>query len=272
MSESPGDHLRSGDLGAALAALQDQVRARPDDPKLRIFLFQLLCVIGDWQRAITQLKLCGQMEAAAIPMAQAYREAIICEVFREKVFAGEKQPLIFGEPGEWIAPLMESLKLVADGRAAEAAALRDRAFEGAPAVGGSLDGHRFEWIADADMRLGPVLEAVVNGRYFWVPFSAIRKLSFEAPADLRDMVWTAGQMTLQNGGEFVVLIPTRYPLTANTTDAEKLARATNWADLGGDTYAGSGQRLLATDAGDTGLLDARLLEMDSAPAAQGADG
>ncbi len=57
-------------------------------------------------------------------MAQTYREAIICEVYREKVFAGEKEPLIFGEPQEWVALLIEALKLLAQGRPAEAAQLR----------------------------------------------------------------------------------------------------------------------------------------------------
>ena len=32
-----------------------------------------------------------------------------------------------------------------------------------------IDGKAFAWMADADMRLGPVLEAVINGRYYWVP-------------------------------------------------------------------------------------------------------
>ena len=46
---------------------------------------------------------------------QAYREAIICEVYREKVFAGTKAPLVFGEPQEWLASLIEAQKLhVAD--------------------------------------------------------------------------------------------------------------------------------------------------------------
>ena len=34
----------------------------------------------------------------------------------------------------------------------------------------------FEWIADADDRLGPVLEAIVNGRYYWVPFERVRRI------------------------------------------------------------------------------------------------
>ena len=42
-------------------------------------------------------------DPTALTMAQTYREAIICEVYREKVFAGEKAPLDFGEPQEWLA-------------------------------------------------------------------------------------------------------------------------------------------------------------------------
>ena len=34
---------------------------------------------------------------------------------------------------------------------------------------------------------GPVLEAVINGRYYWVPFSRLTKVALEAPEDLRDL-------------------------------------------------------------------------------------
>ena len=38
--------LKNGDPVAALAQLQEQVRAKPADAALRVFLFQLLCVRG----------------------------------------------------------------------------------------------------------------------------------------------------------------------------------------------------------------------------------
>ena len=38
--------IRDGNLTAALAALQDAVRKNATDVKLRIFLFQLLAVLG----------------------------------------------------------------------------------------------------------------------------------------------------------------------------------------------------------------------------------
>ena len=267
---TPEDHLRAGDLAATLQTLQEKVRAKPQDAKLRIFLFQLLCVLGDWKRAITQLKVAAELDEAATMMAKTYREAIICEVYREKVFAGEKSPLVFGEPEEWLALLIEAQKHQGQGETGPAAELRARAFEAAPAQPGMLNGTAFQWVADADMRLGPVLEVIVNGRYFWLPFAQIAQLTAEAPEDLRDAVWTAATLTLANGGELAALIPTRYEgTTLRGTDAEKLSRATQWTDLGDETFAGIGQRLLATDTEDTALMDLRSLTMTSADAGAG---
>lgn len=262
---TPEEHLKAGDLAATLGALQDKVRAAPADAKLRIFLFQLLCVLGDWNRAITQLKVAAELDPAATMMAQTYREAIICEVYREKVFAGEKAPMIFGEPDQWLALLIEGQLRMGAGDAAAAAELRARAFEEAPAVSGRLNGQPFDWVADADMRLGPVLEVIVNGRYFWLPFGKIESIKAEEPSDLRDTVWTAVTLTPAGGGALAALIPTRYAGTTGTgDDAEKLARATRWIDAGAETYCGIGQRLLATPDGDTALMDLRELTCGAA--------
>lgn len=275
------DLLKQGDLRGALDALQGAVRKAPADARLRIFLFQLLAVTGDWKRAVTQLKVCGELDKAALAMCQTYREAIICEVYREKVFAGEKAPLVFGEPKEWLALLIEALKPQAAGKTAEAAELRQRAFDAAETQPGTLNGEPFDWVGDADMRLGPVLELIVNGRYFWAPFTAIHKLAIETPADLRDRVWMPAHVTWSNGGDTVALIPTRYPGTTGAEDdALKLARSTVWTDIGAETWAGLGQRLIATDAGDTALMDVREIVIGPAPvpaaaeavADEGADG
>jgi type VI secretion system protein ImpE len=270
VTASAQQYLQTNDLDGALAALQAQVRANPGDARLRIFLFQLLCVNGDWKRAITQLKLCAELDKDAELMARTYREAIICEVYRDKVFAGEKAPLLFGEPQEWVALLVEAL---ARGQTAEAADLRARAFDAAPATPGEINGERFDWIADADMRLGPILEVIVNGKYFWMPFAAIAHLRCEPPADLRDAVWMPASLTVRSGGEFVALIPTRYAGTVpGGSPAERLSRATDWADAGAGTWIGRGQRLLATDAGDVALMDLRALRVDAVPADARADG
>src|SRR6185436_10184011 len=132
--------VREGDLDGALRALQDQVRAKPADADLRVFLFQLLCVLGQWERALTQLNVAADLDPKTLAMAQMYREAIACEKFRAEVFAGTRSPVVFGEPEEWMALLVESLLAAGAARAGQARELRERAFEMAPASSGTLDG------------------------------------------------------------------------------------------------------------------------------------
>ncbi len=260
--------LISGNVAEALAKLQEKIRSDPSNPKLRVFLFQLLSVTGDWDRALTQLNVAAEMDAGNLAMAQVYREALKCEALRTDVFAGRRSPLVFGEPENWIALLFESLRVAGEGRAEAARDLRNRAFEAAPTTAGALDGQRFEWLADADTRIGPMLEAIVLGRYYWIPFHRIHKIQIEAPTDLRDFVWTAVHFTWANGGESVGLVPTRYPASEKSDDsAIRLARRTEWVDAGADCYCGLGQRMFATDAGEHALLDTRLIVLDTlAPA------
>jgi len=252
--------LRSGDPVAALNHLQEQVRARPADPELRIFLFQLLCVLGQWDRALNQLDVASSLDPGALVMRQIYGDAVHCEAARTEVFEGKRSPMIFGQPDQWLALLIESLLLAGRGEHERSQQLRSRAFDDAPASTGDIDGRPFSWIADADSRLGPVLEAVINGRYYWVPFSRLIKIQIEPPEDLRDMVWMPAHLQFENGGESVALIPTRYPGSESSEDGlVALARKTVWEEVAPDTYRGLGQRILATDAEEVPLMEVRTL-------------
>jgi type VI secretion system protein ImpE len=257
--------VRDGDLDAALAHLQNQIRQEPAKAELRIFLFQLLSVMGQWDRALTQLNVAADLDARALAMAQMYREALHCERLRADVFAGRKSPVVFGQPDEWLALLIESLLVTGTPRAGQAQDLRARAFEAAPPSAGSIDGVPFEWIADADMRLGPVCEAVINGRYYWVPFARLSRIDLEPPADLRDFVWMPAHFGFTNGGEAVGVIPTRYPGSESAEDASvRLARKTVWQESAPDVFVGLGQRVLTTDAGEHPVMDVRSILLVSA--------
>ena len=270
MMMSPRDAeelIAAGDPQGAVDLLQRQVREHAADTKLRVFLFQLLCVLGQWQRASTQLEVCGELDAATLPMVNTYREALKCELVREAVFAGKTTPIAFGQPQAWVAWLVEALQAQARGDAGGAARLRTEAFQGAPATPGTLNGEAFEWIADADSRLGPVIEAVIKGRYCWVPFAAVAKVVIEAPVDLRDLVWAPAQFQLHNGGQTVALIPTRYVGSgASATGALQLSRATEWLELAPDHFSGLGQRLFTTSGPELGLLETREIVLAETPA------
>ena len=262
---SAQDALRAGRLDEALAELQQEVRRKPAEARLRIFLFQLLCVRGEWNRALTQLNVAGELDAAALLMVQTYREALRCEVYRAEVFSGRRLPMSLGEPDGWFAPLVQSLASAAQGRADLAAEQRRQAFDAAPPTPGKLNGESFEWIADGDSRLGPCLELIVSGRYYWLPFHRIHSIDLEPPADLRDFVWLPAQVTWANGGEAVALIPTRYPGTEAAADpALRLSRRTEWQEQPDQSYVGLGQRAFITDTGETALLDVRRIEIEPA--------
>jgi len=262
---APESKLKEGRPAEALQLLTAEVRNHPADAKRRVFLFQLLALLGQWERAQNQLNVSGELDPLNAMMVGAYTEALKGELVRAQVFAGTRLPVIIGEPEQWLALLLQALKLTADGHHAQAAALREQAFEQAAAVSGEIDGEPFEWMADADPRIGPCLEVVVNGGYSWVPFSRLRELKFEAPTDLRDKIWAPVQITWSNGGRAIGFIPSRYPGSERAEDGDLvLGRKTEWIDAGAGLEIGLGQRMLATDAGDHALLDARLISFHAA--------
>jgi type VI secretion system protein ImpE len=258
--------VQSGRLEEGLSALQGEIRAKPEDTRLRIFLFQLNCVLGRLQKALDQLQVLANLNAETMLMAQIFRPVIACEMLRSEVFQGLRTPLIFGEPAEWIGLLVRANELAAKGEYSAAAECRARAFDAAPASAGKVNGEACDWIADADSRLGPLMELMFDGKYYWVPFCRIRKIESPAPSDLRDLVWLPGQVTWTNGGSVFAHIPVRYPGTEKSNDDSlRLSRRTDWQQKPGETYIGFGQRVLATNATEYPLLSCRSIEL-AAPA------
>jgi type VI secretion system protein ImpE len=266
------DLIKEKNPTAALKALEDAVRKNPSDAKLRIFLFQLLCVLGDWNRALTQLGVVMEMDPKALLMVRTCKAAIECEMLRAEVFAGTRTPLIFGEPADWIAKVVQAAALDGQGKPQAAMAMRDQAFEVAPTTTGTietgpddetLEPHAIEWIADADVRLGPMIEAMVDGKYYWIPYDRIRMIRIEKPTDLRDLVWAPCQFVWASGGQNVGFIPVRYPGTEKRgSDAQRMSSTT---DLGEESGAEPlGHRTISSDAGEFPLLSIRTIKLNPA--------
>jgi len=254
--------VRAGKPEEALASLQEAIRAKPQDPSLRLFLFQLLSVLGQWDRAGNQLEVVGQIHPESLLLVRMYQPVLQCEVLREEVFAGRRAPVIYGEPEPWVGFLAQANELVARGEFAAAEELRDKALDAAPATSGKINGAPFAWVADADSRLGPVLEVILHGCYYWVPFHRIRRLQLAAPTGLRDLLWAPANFQWANGGEASGHVPVRYPGTPSSPDGPlRLARKTEWIEKANGCTLGLGQRLLTTDQDDYPLLETRDLEL-----------
>ncbi|MBN7821652.1 type VI secretion system accessory protein TagJ [Bowmanella yangjiangensis] len=256
--------LKQGHLSAALSELQTAIKQQPANPELRVFLFQLLALMGEWNRALSQLEVLKNLDDANLAMYHTYKPALFAEVMRNEVFAGRRSPMLFGQPEEWMALCIQALNASAQQQFAQAEALRSEAFELAPASSGQVDGQNFAWIADADSRIGPFLEAIVKGTYYWIPFSRIQRIDLQAPEDLRDLVWLPVHLTWTNDGQDVALLPSRYAGSEKSEDSQiQMARKTQWQACGNE-YQGEGLRLLATDTDEYPLLSIRQIILNNA--------
>lgn len=261
---SADDHIRAGDVAAARAALVEEVRARPDDRKARMALSQLLLVLGEWDKALTHMKALANLSPEALTLFTAYDRAVAAEKQREAVFAGKAPPEGLAPGGPWFQLLLQALAAEAKGDAETAARLRAEAFDAAPETKGKADDLAFDFIADADSRFGPALEAIVEGKYGLIPFEAVVELSLDGVRDLRDLVWMPARITLKTGQSGHVFLPVRYPGAAADEDpAVRLARKTEWIDRGDLGNHGRGQRVFDAGEAEVAILELRRLTFDA---------
>ncbi|HMQ18305.1 MAG TPA: type VI secretion system accessory protein TagJ, partial [Sphingopyxis sp.] len=236
----------------------EQVRANPADEQVRMFLFQLFALLGDWNRAKAQLETLAKLSPEMRMLSVAYGQCLDAEAERAAVMAGA-QPASFYQDYDWTPALAEAIRLGGLGEAG-AEARRDAAFDAAPATPGTADGAAFDWIADADMRFGPTIEAIIGGRYALMPFAALESIEISPAQDLRDTIWAQAQFALREGPQLAGFIPVRYPGSEAADEAELVrGLTTDWrAGPAGET--GLGHRILTTSEGaDLPLLSVRSL-------------
>lgn len=259
--------IKADNPEASLATAKEWVRQCPADAQARIGLFQLLAVVGDWERARRQLLLAADLDQAWIGVAGAYARILDAELEREQVLAGRMMPLMPGQVPQWQHDLLQALQHDRDGEPAQAARRRALALTQADAIAGHVDGERFDWLADADPRFGPCLEVILEAGYAWLPFAQLRSLRFEVPGSLRDMLWQSVEIQWRDGTHSRGVVPCRYPGSHHSDDgAIRLGKRTTWQ--GEDLSAcGLGQRLLAGSEDDYPLLDIRHIAFDTAAVA-----
>lgn len=253
--------LRSGDLTGARATLAEELRRTPGDLRARQFFWQLIAVAGEWDKAATQLRALAAADPKAMMMANVFGQALTAMKSRDAVFAGKERPVSLVGQEPWVAGLLDALHATTT-LAPDAAARSEAALAEAPATPGSLDGTSFEWIADADLRFGPMLEVIIGDAYGFIPFAAMKRMRAKEPEDLRDVVLHAVEIELRSGQTSMAMVPVVYPGTqAHGKPLLSLARATEWIDTGGGEV-GIGQRLLSTDGADIEFLAVRDLRLD----------
>lgn len=264
-SEEIQQKLKGGDLAGAVSACKAAIRKAPTEGELRFMLFQLLCLKADWEAASNQLVAYSELVGRQSPLPIVFNNVVQAEVRRKYVFQGEEAPTIFGEPSDWLPYLLQSLTSNAKGDSSAAISLRTEALNRAPAISGTINGQPFSWLMDGDSRISVIIEAIIQGQYYWIPQSRLKSIEMEPPSQARDAVWSAATLTLENDSEISAFIPVRYPGSQTwQDDSLRLARKTAWDSPAENYYIGSGQRVWMTDSGEFPILEVREITFNPA--------
>ncbi|HJQ68322.1 MAG TPA: type VI secretion system accessory protein TagJ [Blastocatellia bacterium] len=257
--------FEAGRLQAAIDEVTNRVKANPNDTQQRILLFELLLFAGEWDRAERHADVIAHQSMEAGLGVQVYRNNIKSERDRSRLFSDGLRPHFIGDPPAYVELHLSAINRIREGNIAEARETLDRAEEDRPAFAGAFNGQRFSDFRDYNDVVGPVLEAIVQDQYTWIPFEQITSLEIEAPKQLRDLVWTSARIETTDGTSGEIYIHTLYEGSGlNPSDLVRLGRMTDWKDAGADLYLASGLRLFLIDGEDRALLDARRIEFEYA--------
>ena len=265
--------LANATLSETLADVTRQIQANPANADLRAAFVQLLCLSGNWTRAQTQLQSWLALSPQAQPTVTLLQQAIAGELQRDAVLRGEADPVLPGSAWHWCDTLLAALQAETAGDVARGSALRAEALNLAAANPGTATQQdqptAFSWLMDGDSRFGPVCEVINQGRYYWIPFAAIREMQFQAPASVTDLVWRHTRVQLVDGSEQVCQIPARYPLLAASDERFLRASVTEWQPLGDDPdqFIGQGQKMWLSDSAEFSLLSLQQVAFDSVESA-----
>ncbi len=264
--------LQGNTISEAIIQVESDIKAHPTDADLRAALVQLLCLIGNWQRAKMQLKSWQALKPIAQPTTYLLTQSVEAELQRQAVFAGTATPMFLNTKESWVMQMLQALQHDVRGETSKAETLRDSALDGAMASSGQLtfamgeeeqSTAAFAWLTDGDGRLGPICELALNGSYYWLPFTEIADIQFQAPQSAIDLVWSHALVRLVDGREQVCQLPARYPLLADSSDAVLLGKLTEWFPLGeSQHYVGSGLKTWLSDEAEFPLHHLRQLSFD----------
>lgn len=247
--------LSEAPFSEQIECISTRLRAQPTTASHRWALFQLMCITGEWTRAIQQLQTWAKLDPGQAETAQVYRDLIRAESWRKQVVEGRKRPGFVLEPPAGVEGLLNALRLAAGAQSELADDAREAALDAVPTVAVRMPQGTADWIVDSDSRFGPVCEVITAGHYRWVPFSDLTAWRVSPPTRLIDLVWTPCTLTLVDESIIHGFMPARYPGSETGDDAVRLGRETVWQEHGRTGVTGLGQKTWATDQGDFSLFE-----------------
>jgi len=225
------DLLKAGKLTDAIQAVIQTVRDHPTDDKARTFLFELLCFVGEYDRAEKHLDALLENKTETLHGSLLYKAALHAQRTRENFYANREY--------------------------------KNTSASTAPAVSATINGKQYASVRDADPRIGARLEVFAGGSFMWVPFQHLERVEIEKPRRLRDLLWAPARVvsaaTFTEDLGDVLLPAVTAEATRDESEAVKLGRETYFGVDEDGLEIPVGQKLLLADDEEIPLLEVREL-------------
>lgn len=253
--------LDAGNLSGAIETALGAVKSNPTDERGRIFLFELSCFSGDWDRAERQLDVIGHQDANAMVGSLIFKQNFHAERNRMRYFSDGLKPEFLSPPPAYIEDLLAANNRVREGNLSEARQILDKVEEERPAFACRLNGQEKEDFRDYNDLTMCVFEAILKETYVWLPVEQVKKIEFFEPKSLRDLYWIQAKVDLKTGLGGEMFFPALYVNSWKSADDEvRLGRKTDWRDLGEEVYAGEGLREFFSEGEAKSILEIRDIE------------
>jgi type VI secretion system protein ImpE len=254
-------HLDAGNLGAAIESAVNLVKTNPTSEAARIFLFELSCFSGDWDRAERQLDVIGHQDVKAMIGSKIYQQNFKAERDRLKYFSDGQSPEFMTAKPPYVNDLLAAGNRVREGNTDEARTLLDSVEENRPAFRCRINDEGVSDFRDYNDLTMCVFEAIHKDAYMWIPFEQVEKVELYRPKSLRDLYWIQAKVDLVNGTGGEMFLPALYAGSwKSSNDQVRLGRMTDWRDLGSETFVGEGTKLYWMDGKDRSILDIETIE------------
>ncbi|MCA9148183.1 MAG: hypothetical protein KDA92_02725 [Planctomycetales bacterium] len=257
---------QAGQLGEAIQAALNDVKAHPTDFSRRYLLSELLCFAGDFERADKQLDVVFQQATDQVMRISLVRHLIAAETSRQKFFTEGRLPDFIGEPTESLQKRLEASVELRVGNHVAAMQFLAAAEEMRPTVSGECNGQAFESLRDLDDLLSGVFEVLTStGKYFWIPMEQVELVEFQPPQRPLDLLWREAHMIVTDGPDGVVYVPSIYAPHRETDDDQlRLGRGTDWLGDDGQVVQGRGLRMFLIGDDDRTIMDLKTLKLQAA--------
>lgn len=263
--------FNAGSLEEALEIAKGEVKNNPTDVARRNTYCELLCWVGELEKADKQLETLMMQDPSAAMGLSLFRQLIRGELSRQECFHKGRAPELLEGVDDLLQKQIELLLAMREGMQDRARELAEVIEQERPRIQGICDGNAFDDLRDLDDTCSTFFEVLTStGKYYWIPMSRVLVVQLHPITRPRDLMWRRAHMIVQDGPDGEVYLPLNYALSLGSEDKQlRLGRATDWKGGEEGPVQGLGRRMMLIGEEDRSLLEVSEFLFGDAAAEQG---